>query len=287
MAHKSLHILVGLDLSKMDPYLIDYMKTLNQIFNIDKVTFLHNIKIGELPKDLLSDEQLKIIQKRIKKRVDDLVEKADLSFSCETKVTMENLSEVAFHQLGKQQHFDLLVLGNKQELEGNGALSYKLLRLFPSPVLVVPENFKTPIKTIVNAITFSRYTKNVLRWAERFTSSEKDNSIEALSVNISKIFYYPLMSDKEAKKAAQEDIKQKKKKWKKNFQDFGEINIVKAEEKSVPNALLSFAKNNQADIVVLGVKSNSIIRNLMVGSVANDLFTRASNIALLFVKSSS
>ncbi len=285
MANKPLNILVGLDLSKMDAYLIDYIKTLNQIFIVDKITFLHNIKLGELPKDLLSDERLQTIQRKIKNRLERLVEDAELNFPYTVKVSMENLSEIAFQHIGKKEHFDLLIVGNKQELQGNGALAYKLLRLFPSPVMAVPETFKTPIKTLVNAITFSKYTKAVLNWAERFTSKDENLPIKQLSVNVSKLYYYSLMTHKEAEKAIQEDISQKRKKWEKDFQAYGEMEIIQAEEKSIPTTLLSYAKQKNAEIIILGIKSNSMIRDLMIGSVANELFARASDMVLLFVKS--
>lgn len=283
--NKSLKILVGLDLSEMDQYLIDYMKTLNQIFTIHEVVFLHNIKLGELPRDLLSENQLDRIQKKITDKLTNKVQETALPFSFRIKVTMENLSEIAFEKIGKVEDFDLLVMGNKQELKGNGALPYKLLRLFPAPALIVPETFKTPIKTIVEAITFSKYTKHVLTWAAHFKSSEKDPEIKHHAVNISKVFYYPLMTDKEADKTTEEDIARKKKKWHKEYNEYGNIDIVKAEGRSVPNALITYAQDKKADIIILGVKSNSIIRDLMVGSVANELFTRASDMALLFVKS--
>lgn len=283
--NKSLQIIVGLDLSEMDQYLIDYMKTLDQIFTIDKVTFMHNIKLGELPRDLLSEDQLEVIREKITLKLTAKVKETHLPFPFSTVVTMENLSEIAFEKIGRKNNFDLLLLGNKQELKGNGALAYKLLRLFPAPVLVVPETFKTPIKTIVEAITFSRYTKPVLDWAEHFKTSEKDPEIKHYAVNVSKVFYYPLMSDKEANRATKEDITRKKKKWSKEYQSYGEIEIIKAEGKSVSSALIKYAQHKNADVLILGVKSNSIIRDIMVGSVANELFTRASNIALLFVKS--
>jgi len=280
----NLHILVGLDLSKMDSYLIEYMQTLNEVLRIEKITFLHNIKLGELPKDLLSQDRLEIIQKRIKEKIINKIEEVNYEFPCEVKVTMENLSEVAFKNFGKENNFDLLVLGNKQELLGNSGLPYKLLRLFPCPVLMVPETFKTPVQTILSAITFSRYTETVLKWSKRFTSFDQSKKIKILPVHVSKIFYYPLMTPREADRATQEDIKRKKNRWKNTYQDFGELEILIAGEKSVPTTLLNFAENKKADIIILGIKSNSGLRDLIVGSVANELFTRSTNTCLLFVK---
>lgn len=283
--NKSLNILVGLDLSKMDPYLIDYMQVLDQIFNIEKVVFMHNIKLSELPNDLVSKDRLPMIQKRISTRLDEQIRQRNFIFPYEVRVTNKNLSEIAFVKEGKAKNYDLLILGNKQKLQGNGALAYKLLRLFPCPVLLIPETFRKPIQTVISAITFSRYTHEVINWGERFQSKDPQTKIENCFVNISKIYHYPLMGAKEAEKAVQEDVLRKQKKWKNDFGNFGEIEVIPSGEKSVPTALLSYAEKHQADVLVLGIKSNSIIRDLMVGSVANEIFTRASDVALLFVKS--
>lgn len=283
--NKALHLIVGLDLSEMDDELIRYLKTLDQLFKIKRVTFLHNIKLGELPGELLAGDQLKRIQKKIREKLIHKVKKEDLPFPFEVEVKMKELSESVFQEYGKKRHFDLLILGNKQKLVGNGALPYKLLRLFPTPVLLVPETFKTPIKTLIKAVTFSRYTKAVLNWAEYFKSSEKEPDIKHYAVHISKVYSYPFVSEKDIKKAVKRDRDKKIKKWKNQYaENYGSLEIVKAGNKNVSHTILAAANQKNADLIILGVKANSIIRDLMVGSVANEIFTRATNISLLFVK---
>src|SRR5690625_3939720 len=102
----NLHILIELDLSKMDSYLIEYMQTLNEVLRIEKITFLHNIKLGELPKDLLSQDRLEIIQKRIKEKIINKIEEVNYEFPCEVKVTMENLSKWILKILEKKKILD-------------------------------------------------------------------------------------------------------------------------------------------------------------------------------------
>src|SRR5690554_791041 len=152
-----LNLLVGIDLSEMDKYLYSYIHTLDQILDINKITFLHNIKITELPAGMLSEDRLTVIKEKIIRKITRDINESELTHSFEIQVTSERFSETSLNRLSVKQHFDLLILGNKQNLRGNGALSSKLVRIFPAPVLLVPETFNTPIKSIVEAITFSRY----------------------------------------------------------------------------------------------------------------------------------
>lgn len=281
---KPLNILVGLDLSDMDSCLLNYVKSLHEVCNIEKVTFLHNIKLGHLPKEYLSSDQLQKIKSKIDKKVKRRLEEAETPYPMEVKVTTDRFSETSFEDISKNNQFDLLVLGNKQKLRGNGALPYKLVRLFPSSILLVPETCSLAIKKIAGAITFSKYTQSILDWANRFDTREKEADIEYLPVNVSKLFYYPIMGKREVEKATQKDIESKKKQWSKEYKDYGELEVVPAADKSVTTVLLDYADKNKVDLMVLGVKSNSKIRELFIGSVANELIVRATNTCLVLVK---
>lgn len=284
LENKPFKILVGLDLSEMDPYLIEYMHTIDQLFRIEKVIFLHNIKLGDLSRDLLSSHALAEIQQKVGGRMQKMVKKAGLSFSFEIVVKTEQLSEIAFEQVYKNNNYDLLIVGKKQELEGNGALSHKLVRLFPGATLFVPETYRAPVKTVVEAITFSRYTKSILGWGTWFRQNQKDQDIKHWAVHISKPFYTPLMTGKEAEKTIQLDIKRKKEKWEELSVSTEELEVISAGEKSVSSTLLKYIEDKKTDVLIIGVKSNSKIRELFMGSVANELLLRSTNTCLLFVK---
>lgn len=281
---EALNILVGLDLSKMDHFLFIYIETLDQILNIGQITFLHNIKITELPSEVLSENRLNEVRNKVKNKLEKDISSMRLKHTYDVKVTSERFSETSFSKISDQQQFDLLILGNKQDLRGNGALANKLVRLFPAPVLLVPETFKTPIKTVVEAITFSKYTEAIVSWSKKFKINKKGDEIRKLPVYVSKVFYYPLMPQKEIEQVTKEDIRAKEKLWHKKFPDMGKLNIATAEEKGIATTLHDFAKAQKAEIMVLGIKSDSIIKDLFIGSVANEILLRSTDLALLFIK---
>src|SRR4051794_39275887 len=91
-----LQIAIGLDLSEIDQFLIRYIKNLNEILPIKKVSFLHNIKMGEIPKDLLEPEKITQIISRIENRIHKQIEEVSLDFPYEIIIKMESYSEIAF-----------------------------------------------------------------------------------------------------------------------------------------------------------------------------------------------
>ncbi|WP_353101193.1 universal stress protein [Myroides odoratus] len=284
--NKALNILVGLDLSEMDQYLIQYAKILDHILNVEQITFIHNLKLGELPKELIQKDQLALIQKRITKRVEEQISATEITYKYEIIITVENYSEIAFASISKQKNYDLLVLGNKQQLTGNGALANKLVRLLPSATLLVPETFHIPIETVIDAIDFSRYTNAIMLWADRFKNNSKGQRIKHSAVHISKSYwsYLPMMTDKELDKISREDIKEKEGKWNKQYAQYTDIDIVPAKNQNVAAALIQYAKTKKADLMILGVKGSAGIKDIILGSVANHVLHRPTDTCLLFVK---
>ncbi|MDM1395684.1 universal stress protein [Myroides odoratimimus] len=286
--NKKLDIIVGLDLSTMDQYLLQYMQVLDQILDINRVTYVHNLKVGELPKELLKPESIVVIKEKIKNKLTQYFTEAGVSYDFEILVTVESYTEIAFMNIAKKSSYDLMVLGNKQELEGTGALADKLVRIFPSALLLVPDTFKVPITTVIDAIDFSRYTNDIMMWADRFKNNSKGQKIEHSAVHISKSYmgFYPTMTNRELEKVTKDDIKEKQEKWNKKYATYSDIDIVPAGERNISASLIAYARSKKADMLILGVKGTTGFKEIFLGSVANHLLHRNTNTCLLFVKHS-
>lgn len=283
--NKPFRILAGLDLTAMDQYIIQYVHHLAQTFDIKSVTFLHNIKLEDLTKEFLSTTVLNDIYQKVKTKLHKKVEKVGVDFTYQIVVRMEAFSEAAFERLYKRDPFDLLVIGRKRGLDGNGSLSHKLVQLFPGSTLIVPQIRRTPIKKIVEAITFSKYTPSILEWGNRLRENQLHEEVEFLPVHISKPFYTSLIRrGYETDQVFQTDIKIKREKWNELYRENGDLEVLSCEDESIATALLKFMEEKDGDILILGVKGESRIREVFMGSVANDLLFRSMDIALLFVK---
>lgn len=283
---KKLQVLVGLDLSEMDQHLLHYLQILDQILNIEKVHFIHNLKMGELPKELLVPEKIAFITNKIKDRLEQQIRESQAIYRFEIEVKLERYSELAFMQSCQNNSYDLLILGNKQELEGNGGLAQKLVRILPCPTLLVPETFKTPMTTIIDAIDFSKYTASIMNWADRFKNNSKGQEINHSAVYISKFNwgFLPSMTNQDIRKATLADIDKKQKTWNEKYSNYSKIEIEPAAERSIATSLLQYANKHQANMLILGVKGATGITDIFMGSVANDLIQRPTNTCLLFVK---
>ena len=283
---KSLKVLVGLDLSGMDYYLIKYLNILDRILNIEQVSFLHNIKLGEIPKDFSIPDQLQAIQEKIEQKIKDQVNDSAPKYDYNIKVTSESYSVIAFDRSSIKKDFDLLILGNKQNLEGNGSLAQQLVGIFPAAILLVPETYRISIHKIMEAIDFSKYTPPIMEWAARFKGEIEEEKINHHAVHILKFYwdFYPARKVREIEDAIQRDTARKRAKWKESYAEFGDIDIVPAEDRSISTALLQYADKKRAGIMILGVLGSFGIKRLFMGSVANRLFGRATNTCLLFVR---
>lgn len=284
--NKALEIVVGLDLSQMDQYLIQYIKVLDSVLNIQEVTFVHNIKTTELSKDYLTKESIENIKQRIHQRITEQVQQTKASYTFQIITTLHTYSELAFLELTKSKPYDMLLLGNKQHLNGNGALAQKLIRILPLAVLLVPETFKKNIANVIYAIDFSKYTPIIMNWADRFKNNDKNQSVEHNAVHISKYSwgFYAMITDNQYDKASKQDITEKQKKWNQTYSNYSKIDIVGAKDQNIPAALMQYATEKQADLLILGVKGYSSIKEIFLGSVANHILQRPTNTCLLFVK---
>lgn len=162
-------ILVGLDLTEIDKTLIQYVNFLCETFDVDKVYFFHVTKSFEIPSGLLDkypdliapvDET---IEKQIKSRVEE-------HFSSNVEYSVEVKEGNPTDQILRWANFkeiDLVVVGKKESLKGEGVLPGKLVKTSHCSVLFVPELAHLSIQKIMIPIDFSKTGKMTLELGEK------------------------------------------------------------------------------------------------------------------------
>ncbi|MEQ7800007.1 universal stress protein [Pedobacter sp. ASV1-7] len=282
-----LNILVGLDLSEMDKVLIQYIKLLSQLLPLNQVTFFHNIKQTELPESFKNQEKLNTIANTIKKKLATTIPSfIGDQLPHEIEVTFEDYSELPFIKTAKRKHINLAILGNKQNLEGNGGLAHKLIRMLSFETLLVPETYNPAPKEIIGAIDFSKYTSVVMQWGKLIQKHSKLQQLSFQPLHISKLSwqFFPGLSTSEIKEHTKADIKRKSEKWLKLYPGSIPLKIVPAEDKNIASALMYYIKQQKADLLILGVQGVTSLTTLFMGSVANEILHLQSDACLLFVK---
>ncbi len=280
-----LHLLVGLDLSEMDRVLYDYILLMAEHFAISSVTCLHNVKVDELPEELRSADMLEKIQLRIYKKLSsDAAE--FLPYSLHIVVTTHAFSEKAFQEQHASLKPDLILLGNKQQLEGSGGLPQKLVRVLNGYSLLVPDTFTKQLTRIVGSIDFSRQSDLVESLGKKMIQADRLGSLTFQPVHIVKMFT-PFLSGtggREVKKMFEEEAGAKQRKWAKRFPEGPDLQVKDAKDRNVASALMDYAELEQAAILMLGVQGATSFTGLFMGSVANELIRKPTRVALLFVK---
>ncbi|PSL42878.1 nucleotide-binding universal stress UspA family protein [Chitinophaga niastensis] len=283
-----LNLLAGLDLSDMDAILINYIRLLEQWLPPAHITFLHNIKLSELPQELKAPVQLLKIAGSIEKKLNQLITATYTpSGSFTVIVTAEEFSELAFTAVLKKTGSELVLLGNKQDLEGSGGLNQQLIRMLPAAVLLVPETCRSMPSHILQAIDFSRHTQSILQWGQQINAFAPHGTILRLTpVYVSKMSYhfFPILSDEEVAASLKKEDADNLKKWRALFPGHGSLQLIHAHEKSIAATLLQYAINVHADVIILGVKGTASLTNLFMGSVANEMVQRETEVCLLLVK---
>lgn len=94
------------------------------------------------------------------------------------------------------------------------------------------------------------------------------------------------MPQKEIDQITQEDRLAKEKKWAKEFPELKPLKVISSHEEGIATSLNNYAEAENAEVMILGIKSDSMIKDLFIGSVANEILIRPTNVALLFIKPS-
>lgn len=278
-------VLIALDMSEMDHALVGYLKVVMELIDVEKMIFLHNVRLRELPNEMRGTEMLTKIKDRVKARIENQLKTSQLLFNIhEIRVETEEFSENAFDRVTKQHKVDLIVLGNKQHLEGDGGLAQKLIRLLPCDMLLIPETIRLSSKKYLCAIDFSKYSKSVYNVGKFLAGKNPHSHLILIHVAKVPVHFFLGLSETEIRKLLKEETESKKMKWVKQHQISSEIEIIQADGKHIASAILQHAELNKAAIVIMGVKGVSTITNLFIGGVTNEMFHHDTDAAILILK---
>ncbi|MGY5851363.1 universal stress protein [Salegentibacter sp. F14] len=270
------NILVGLDLSKTDDTLIEYASFLSDLLGVEKVYFVHNIKkyeISELFKEELKDLNLdKIIG-------DELDEKISSSFKSKTPwevlISEDPYTESLINYISHKYSIDLAMLGNKPSGKGSGVVSSKLLRMLKCDLLSIPPTAQPAINNIWIGTDFSKPSQQAFKRGTSLKdlTSAKINLVHVFNVPVQ---FTPYLVKEEMAPKIETHIREKAEKFLKklNYEQKSEIKIFPGRDASIGEKLLTEAKKENADMVILSDKGSNAVSALMVGSVTDEIFNQ-------------
>lgn len=292
MAHKisldrELTLMVALDLTEMDPIILRYVSFLCTVWNIKHLYFTHNIKQLELynlyEEFFTEDINIEnIVEQELKRCIS---ENYKGSTPNTLLITADNYTEGILTHLAKEYKIDIVLTGNKNALQGTGALSQKLVRMLQSHLLLVPEEAEATLKSILVPTDFSADSASSILAAsslvERF-----GGEVEAFHVYDIPSFFFPYIDTEKAHDQTKKNLHTRFEQFNKKhrlpvhvqfrYLDKGDSSVVETIEKE--------AEKGKFDMVVISARGANNLTSFFIGSITNDLLLRNRKMPLLVIK---
>src|SRR5690554_826172 len=282
-----LKLLVAMDLTQMDAILLRYVSYLCEVWNVQHVYFVHNIKQYDLTslyedffdKDITIES---IVEKELERCIKD---NYTATIPHELLITSDDYTESILTHMAKNLNAGVVIMGNKDELQGTGALTQKLVRMVPALVLLVPEETKNQMNKILVPTDFSAASANSIKEAQRL-AEKSSGEIEALHVYNIPSFFFPYINTEKAMDKTLEHIENKIKQFRKKykFPEEMKFNHLDRSENAVVDVIEKYADKGEFDMIVVSARGANNITKLFIGSITNELLTQKRKMPLLVVK---
>ncbi|PWH84892.1 universal stress protein [Brumimicrobium oceani] len=283
----NLKIMVALDLTKMDPILINYVNFLCTVWGMEHIYFVHNIKQYKLEslQESFLEEGISIeevIDKELQRSIEQYYT-ADIPYT--VLLTSDDYTESILTHLSKEYKIDIMLTGNKDALQGTGAMSQKLVRMMDANVLLVPEKTRHELSKVLIPTDFSADSANSFKVTKTIIASSK-GKIEALHVYNIPSFFFPYINTEKAIDKTRNQLKEKVQQFRKRYQVPEDIPFKYMDRKdlSVVEAIEKHAEKEDFDLIVVSARGGNKIASLFIGSVTNDLLIRNRKMPLLVVR---
>jgi nucleotide-binding universal stress UspA family protein len=281
--------MVGLDLTEMDHFLINYVKLLMKTMPLKRILFVHIAKELELPKELTEkypdllaplDEN---IADGISKKIAPLFEDSDVDYDV---IVREGQPFEQFLRLSKIKNVDLIVLGRKRSLKGSGLLAGSIVSKSPVSILFVPErNFET-ISNVMVPIDFSKHSILCLNLAMKM------KELSGVNIHASHIYTVPVGFYKTGK-SYEEFADIMKFHAANDYKDFLRENelpndfpceYILTDHESKAEVINKYAHEAGMDFILIGSHGRTATSALFIGSIVKKLLQLNLDIPMLVVK---
>lgn len=274
--HSVNHILVGLDLSKTDKQVLAYTKELAALLSPKRITFVNVHATVTIPKEIA--EQFPDVKSDIDDRyIGEMVRETNNFnvFGVEQVFrAMEGNPLPKLIELVENEAVDLLIVGKRVDGSRSAVSHRKLVRKAPCDVVVVPGEINSVLNRILVPVDFSANSKDAV---ERALFLAKLSGGEVICHHVYEV---PIGYSKTGK----------------SFTEFAEIMRGHAENsmseflKDIPtdgmlietsysltgdndvvHDILSAARSNDSDMIVVGAKGRTNLAAVFMGSIAEGL----------------
>ncbi|MFT4854772.1 MAG: nucleotide-binding universal stress UspA family protein [Algoriphagus sp.] len=282
--------MIGLDLTEMDDILIEKTIVFLKFLGIEKCYFVHVAKDLAIPQEILDKhpELLAPSDESIEERIADKLKHFDFPSTIEIEIFAEEGEDQMeiFLRWALIKDVDLIIMGRKETLAGNGSLAKGIAKKAPCSILMLQEKRPAGLpKKIMVPTDFSDHTEMIYEFSERIC---KDLHAELVPVHIYQVPHGYSKTGKtfeEFSEIMKENANKDFKKFlhKNNHHDL-DCHFVLNESGDEGKLLLEEANKIDADMILLGSRGRTKSAAILLGSVAEKLVMVNNVLPMLIFK---
>lgn len=265
--------MIGLDLSEMDQFILEWVKYLYDLIKPEVIYFMHVEKdfkeVPYLPQEL--NEATALDEKLLEKMSETIhAHFPEDAKNIQIKAVEGKPFEALIHWADIKS-VDFFIAGRKNEISSRGILPHKLARKLQCPVLFIPEIKPKEFQKLLIPIDFSKHSKLAI-----LTALMLRDLIPTLEIKCMHVYQVPLGYYKTGK----------------TFEEFGKIMLVhakrefktfckemnvelkciyKLQSEASDKVIVNTAKQEFADLVIMGSKGQTNSSILLLGSLTEKL----------------
>ena len=282
--------MIGLDLTEMDDILIEKTIVFLKFLGIEKCYFVHVAKDLAIPQEILDNhpELLSPSDESIEEKIADKLKHFDFPSTIEIEIFAEEGEDQMeiFMRWALIKDVDLIIMGRKETLKGNGSLAKGIAKKAPCSILMLQEKRPAGLpKKIMVPTDFSDHTEMIYEFSERIC---KDLHAELVPVHIYQVPHGYSKTGKtfeEFSEIMKENANKDFKKFlhKNNHVDL-DCHFVLNESEDEGKLLLEEANKIGADMILLGSRGRTKSAAILLGSVAEKLVMVNNVLPMLIFK---
>ena len=280
---------VTVDFTKMDNRVFAYARFLSDYLGPKQIHFIHVIEelksSSYLPEEFLGLRNMILEDKKL-----TLAHKVEKYFK-ESKVPCKYhvISGSPFEEIvdfALSNSAKLVLAGRKKLSSGSGVVSERLSRNLPCDFLLMTEDFKPKLSTILVATDFSNHATLAMQRALNFQNDLGDLKIIAHhSYGVPEDYSKSGISYEEFADLVKIAAKKQMTRWLTRFDQKIESVLTLKDSRSVAQQILDIAKKNHADLIAIGSKGLSKSAIGLMGSNTMKLIRADETIPVYIAKS--
>lgn len=285
-------VLVAVDLTEMDETLVRYMARLSNEINLDRIYFFNVMKNMELPEKIAEKypDLVAPMDEATKNEIQYTIDEeagTQLKADYEIVVTDGNRAEKIL-KWAKIKEVDLIVMGRKSGLQGEGIVSGKVVKLAPCSVIFVPEVLPETLHQLIIPIDYSTTSKLAFEFGLLLAKKIDGLKLTCLNVyNVPSGYHVLGKSYEEFAEIMRLNAEESFNDFVAEFNTKGVVIEAKFEldnHNDIAKKIYQFSLKNKASAIAVGSKGRTQVAAILLGSIAEKLIKLNAQVPTIVVK---